>query len=173
MSDKAIVLPASLDKDALVKAIDSVNGRAKRLMGDYQTVGVQALMHLKEHRDPVYVGRLVNGMPKGTKRNSMVSWLLAHGALKVNVDAGTKQILPLAFDKTKETNPEAALADPWTEHMPEKAIDSVFDLSKAVSAIIAKAKAEGVTSVKLGGKVLTPEQVEATLKTLSTYVTTE
>jgi hypothetical protein len=170
MSDnKAITLPAIMVIGDLNKAIDSANKRAANLMQDYQNVGVQALMHLNEHGDIGPINRIIAGMPKGVKMNSMASWALAHGALEVNKDAATKKSMPLRYTKMKKTNVEAAAADPWFNHLPEKAIDEVFDLSKALASLISKAKAEGVKQVKVGGVLLTAEDTANKLKALEAF----
>lgn len=166
MSDKTITLPAALELSALNKAIDSCNKRAASLMNDYQDVAVQALMRLAEHGDVGPINRILAGMPKGAKTNSMASWALAHGAVEVNTDAATKKSMPLRFTKAKATNVEAAIEDKWFDHMPEKAIDDVFDLSKAIAVIIAKAKGK---QVKLGGAVMTGEETAKMLSALEAF----
>lgn len=170
MSDnKAIVRPEALTIDALNKAIDSCNKRAANVMEDYQGVGVQALMHLEKTGDVGAINRIIAGMPKGAKINAMASWAMAHGALEVNKDAATKKSMPLRYTKAKKTNVEAAIGDKWYTHMPEKAIDEVFDLSKALASILARAKADGVKQVKVGGQLLTAEDTARKLQALEAF----
>lgn len=170
MSDKqAIALPTLMPIADLNKAIDSANKRAANLMGDYQAVGIQALLHLEAHGDVGAINRIIAGMPKGTKMNSMASWALAHGALEVNKDAATKKSMPLRYSKSKKTNAQAAAEDPWFNHLPEKAIDEVFDLSKALAMVIAKAKAEGIKQVKVNGHMLTAEDAAEKIKALEAF----
>jgi hypothetical protein len=78
-------------------------------------------------------------MPKGTKSSAMGSWLLTHGALVANTDKGSKTAMPFKYDKSKTTDLEAAAKDPWYDHKPEPDADQIFDLQKALEAIIKKA----------------------------------
>lgn len=166
---KAIVRPATLEVGVLNKAIDSCNKRAANLMGDYQDVGIQALLHLEAQGDVGPINRIIAGMPKGVKTNAMASWAMAHGALEVNKDAATKKSMPLRYTKSKKTNVDAAIEDKWYTHLPEKAIDEVFDLSKAINALLARAKAEGVKGIKVNGVRIDDDAAKSKLEALAAF----
>lgn len=157
-------MPKVLAVADLNKAIDSVNAAASAIMNTYQEVGVQTLMHLKAHGDIGPVNRLMVGMPKGARRQAMGSWLLAYGALSINLNRDTAKLAPLSFDKTKKTDPEAALADAWFTHLPEKELSDIFDLQKAIHGLLVRAK--GKTLV-LHGKTMSVDHAVDTLKTLA------
>jgi hypothetical protein len=159
-----ITLPKALAAADLNKAIDALCKSAQGMQAKVQEVGVQALMHLKAHNDVGPVNRLYVGLPKGMRKQALGSWLLAHGALEVNTTADTKKVMPLKFSKTKKTNPEAAQADPWFEHLPEKAIDEVFDLQRAIHGLLVRAKGK---TIQLHGKVMTADHATDTLKALA------
>jgi len=157
-------LPKVLALADLNKAIDACIDQAASLSDAIQTVGVQALMHLGAHGDVGPINRFYLGLSKGVRRQALGSWLLAHGALEVNMDNGTRKTMPLKFSKAKKTNPEAALADPWYTHQPEKEISEVFDLQKAIHGLLVRAKGKTVT---LHGKVLSVDHAADTLRALA------
>lgn len=142
----ALKLIAAINKD-----IDTVIGLANDVQRMIGECGLQALMHLDKHGDIGPCNRLQVGLPKGVRRTALASWLLAHGSLKVNTDPGTRKTAPLAYDKSKKTDALAAMADPWFEHLPEKPLDEVFDLQRAIHMILQRAKGKPVT---VHGKVL-------------------
>lgn len=166
MTDTNKALPAMMDKPEFAKAITGLHTAAAKVQTSIQLIGTQALMHLEAHGDIGSVNRLFLGLPKGVRKTALVSWLLAHGALKVNTDIGTKATSPMVYDKDKKTNAEAAWNDPWQDHMPEKAIDEVFDLSKALAVILAKCKDK---QIKVGGVLLSPEDAKAKIEALTAY----
>ncbi len=126
------------DTAELGKRIDAWGKAGSKFINDSVPLAISALQRLADHGDIGYVNRLYVAMPKGTKTSAMASWLLTHGALQANTgeDKATK---PFLYDKAKETNVDAATQDPWYNHKPEPAADDVFDLQKALKALIAKA----------------------------------
>ena len=157
-------MPEALSSADLVKAIDKVCKDSQTLQARIQVVGVQALMHLGAHGDIGPVNRLLVGLGKGTRRSALGSWLLAHGGLVVNDSMATRKTAPLKYSKDKQTSPEAALADPWFDHLPEKEISDVFDLQKAIHAILGKCAGK---QIKVGGKVLGKDVASDALKALA------
>lgn len=166
-STVAGALPAAMALADLNKAIDAVNKLAASVQSKYQEVGVQALMHLAKHGDVGPVNRLFLGMPKGVRKTAMGSWMLAHGSLQVNTQADTKKTSPLSFDKKKKTDPEAAMADPWFEHLPEKDISDIFDLQRAIHMILQKAKGK---TIKLHGQTISADDATDRLKAMAALV---
>lgn len=104
-----------------------------------QTTGVSVLIHFNEHHDAALVNRLFLALNAGSRKTALASWLLQYGALMVNTDPATKKERPFLYLKDGTTNPEGAAEDMWYNHKPEKAIDEVFDLQKAVRSLLAKA----------------------------------
>jgi len=157
-------LPKVLVIADLNKAIDALCKSAQGMQAKIQEVGVQALMHLKAHGDIGPVNRLFVGLPKGMRKQALGSWLLAHGGLEVNTTADTKKTQPLKFSKAKKTNPEAAMADPWFEHLPEKGIDEVFDLQRALHGLLVRAKGK---TIVLHGKPMGSDHAVDMLKAIA------
>jgi hypothetical protein len=95
-----------------------------------------------------FVNRLYLGVSKGVRKAALTSWLLAHGSIVANTE-GNKKEKPFNFTKDKVTNVAAALADPWFAHKPDSNPDEVFDLQKAIAAIIKKAEGKELVNGQL------------------------
>lgn len=160
----AKVMPALLPVKELLTAIDKHNGTMSKAMDTYQQLGVQCLMHLDKSGDIGPANRLLSGMPSGIKRNSMGSWLLAYGALSVSQNTATRKEAPLAYAKDKKTRPEEAMADHWTNHLPEKELDDVFDLQKALHGLLQRAKGK---TIQLNGRTMAVEEATKTLRIIA------
>lgn len=163
----AVVLPTMLAIADLNKAIDTVCSDASSIQTRIGDVGIQALMHLAKSGDIGPANRLMVGLPKGMRRNALGSWLLTHGAFAVNADAGTKKTAPLKFAKDKKTNVEAAMGDPWFSHQPEKPLDTVFDLQRAIHVLLARAKGKDIV---IHGKTVEKATANDMLKSMAALV---
>lgn len=166
-SSKATIksdMPKVLVLADLNKAIDGLIKQVASVQVAIQTVGVQALMHLKAHGDNGPVNRLFIGLGKGVRKQALGSWLIAHGALEVNTAADTRKTMPLKYTKAKQTDPEAAMQDPWYEHLPEKDISDIFDLQKAIHGILQRAQGK---TIQLHGKTMSVDHAADTLKALA------
>ena len=125
--------------EALKKEIDKIKKDGSSLDSRIHRAGVGVLSHFAEHKDTGLINRLYDALPKGARRSAWVSWVLTYAAVVANTDKATKEEKPFLYAKDKTTNVEGGAADPWYNHKPEKAPDEVFDLQKAVKAILAKA----------------------------------
>lgn len=133
----------------LLKLIQSISVAGKKVDSMIQLAGVSALAHLKEHGDIGMVNRLYLALHKGARKAALSSWLLAHGAIVANTEP-SKAEKPFNNTKDKTTNVEAAQADTWYNHKPDQEPDQVYDLAKAINAIIKKAStAKEVTHSEL------------------------
>lgn len=128
------------------KAIASITTSGAKLDKLIQTTAVAVLEHFAEHKDTGLVNRLYLAMPKGSRSTALASWLLAYCAVVPNTVPATKKEQPFAYAKDKKTDPVAGAQDMWYDHKPEKAVDEVFDLQKAIRGVLAKAaKAKTLT----------------------------
>ena len=133
------------DIASLNKELASIKAAGAKLDSRIQDAAVSVLCHFAKNQDNGLVNRLYMALPAGARKTAMTSWLLAHCAVVANKDKATKNEQPFVYAKNKTTNPEAGAADPWYKHKADKAPDEVFDLQKAVKALLAKAaKAPGV-----------------------------
>lgn len=139
-----------MDTKELKDKVDNWVARGKKWTLEGQTLGLAILAHIEQHGDTTIANRLLTGMPKGTKRNAMAEWLMAFGKLQINDDKASASTSPLKFAKDKVTNIAGAAAKPWFDFQPEKDIAEVFDIQKAVQAILQRAgKAESVNDPAL------------------------
>ena len=127
------------DVAALNKEIANIKTAGAKLDTRIQTAAVGVLEHFAEHKDTGLVNRLYHAMSAGSRKSALASWLLTHCAVSANTDGATKKEQPFVYDRNKKTDPEAGEADPWYGHKTDKAPDEVFDLQKAVRALLAKA----------------------------------
>lgn len=127
------------DIAALNKEIASIKKSGAKLDDRIQHAGVAVLEHFAKNRDTGLVNRLYDALPRGARKTAFVSWLLAHCAVVPNADPKTRGEQPFVYSRDKTTDAEAAAADPWYNHKPEPAPVDVFDLQKAVKALLAKA----------------------------------
>ena len=133
------------DIASLNKELASIKAAGAKLDSRIQDAAVAVLYHFDKNHDNGLVNRLYMALPAGARKTAMTSWLLTHCAVSANTDKATKQEQPFVYDRNKKTDPEAGEADPWYSHKPDKAPDEVFDLQKAVRALLAKAgKAESI-----------------------------
>ena len=131
------------DLASLNKELASIKAAGAKLDNRIQDAAVAVLYHFDKNHDNGLVNRLYMALPAGARKTAMTSWLLAHCAVVANTDKATKNEQPFVYAKDKKTDPEAGAADPWYSHKADKAPDEVFDLQKAVRALLAKAgKAE-------------------------------
>lgn len=126
------------DKAELVKLIESIASRGKKLDADIQLAGLSCLDHLAKHGDIGQINRLYVALAKGARKAALSSWLLTHGSVVANTEKD-KADKPFIYTKDKATSVQAASQDPWYDHKPDAAPDEVFDLQKALEQIVKKA----------------------------------
>jgi hypothetical protein len=137
-----------------------------------QQAGIQAILHLDKHGDKVFVHRLFTGLSKGTRKEALGHWFLKYAAVKVNTDAASKKTTPLVNDKDKVNDVAGALAEPWYEALAEKALSAgankargdYFDITKAVQAVLNRAKEKPLV---LNGKQVDEKTKDDMLKAMA------
>lgn len=128
--------------DALKKEIDSIRAAGAKFDKRVQYCALSCLEHFEAHGDYTLLVSLYQALPKGARRGSFAAWILKYSRLAANTDKATKAEKPFVLDKAKKNDLEGAAAEFWYEAgKPEQAPDEVFDLQKAVLALLAKAKA--------------------------------
>uniref|UniRef100_A0A7M2QM07 Uncharacterized protein n=1 Tax=feces metagenome TaxID=1861841 RepID=A0A7M2QM07_9ZZZZ len=126
------------------KAIASIATRGKKLDADIQTAGVSILNHADQHGDSTLADKLVQALPKGSRKLALVEWMLAFGKLRLLDKAVPEDAARIAagayfaYDKTKRTDIESALAKPWFDFKPEAPILTAFDAQAAVQGVLSK-----------------------------------
>lgn len=128
------------DVKTIRSAIKAIAQTGAKLDAKIQATGLAILAHVEQHGDVSLANELFNAMPKGSRTASLAGWLMAYGKLRANTGKD-KATNPFRFDATKATDLPSAEAVLWhTFGKPEQAPDELFDLNKAITALIAKAK---------------------------------
>lgn len=154
----------------LNKKIDALGKRNASVRDDIQALGLVCLEHVEKHGDVTPLNRLYNVLIK-TQYQAFAEWAFSFGKVSKNLDKKTKEALPLAYDKTKKTDIEAATAKPWFDFADDKAkaTAKAFDFQAAVMSLIKKAAAAGHSHddlVKVAAVAgIKPEKVPATVTT--------
>jgi hypothetical protein len=161
---KSIIAKPLTDTASIRKEIDGIKVAGAKLDERIQVCAVAVVEHFAKHNDTGLVNRLYLALPKGARKTAMASWMMAYMAVTPNTDAKTKAEQPFRYSKDKTTNPEAAANDMWYDHKPDPSVDMVFDLQKAVKALLIKAGKAGKwehgnrdTLVALAAAVSIPE----------------
>lgn len=131
------------DGSLLDKRIAGIKASGAKLDKEIHVVAVSAISRVADHGDVGYVNRLYLALPKGARKAAMTSWVLTYAGVVANDDKATKADKPFAFSKEKATDVPGSIADPWYDHKPDADPDQVYDLQKAIDAIVKKAKKPG------------------------------
>lgn len=139
--------------DGIRKEIASIGKAGASLDKRIQLCAVASLQHMVDHRDHTLLVDLYKALSKGQRRAAMASWIMTFSQLAANADAATKVDTPFVLDKAKPAADVEAAADKmWHEcGKPEPSPDEVFDVNKAVMAILAKAKKAADAGRKVEG----------------------
>lgn len=138
---------------AINKAIASIQSRGAKLDASIQHVGLSVLQHIEDHGDYTLAERLVQAMPKGSRRLALVEWMLAHGriALLDKADPADAERIKAGgvfkYAKEKATDIEGAALVQWFDMKKEKDVLEAFDVQAALNALlkrVAKMQAQGV-----------------------------
>ncbi|CAB1282911.1 Phage protein [Xylella phage Cota] len=149
-----------MDKAQIEKAIDSIAKQGKKLDGDIQAAAVGCINHIEACGDVRLFNRLFLAMPKGARKSALTQWALAFGKVEANTGDNKKE-QPFTYAKDKTTDLAGAIGNPWYDFAPEKAPDEMFDVRKALTALLNRAgKAQNVNDAELLAKLRTLEPTE-------------
>jgi hypothetical protein len=136
------------DITAINKALDSISNRGKKLDGDIHKVACSIMAHFAENRDGKVVERLMEVMPKSSRRKALIDWFEAYVPVTISYTNGTVD-MPKA--KAKEwqdfiaefgTTLKTAIATPFWDYKPEKGAKDAISFEAVVAYIERKAKSE-------------------------------
>lgn len=130
------------------KAIQSIQKRGAQLDKDIQAAAVSALNHFIQHGDIVFVNRLYVAMPNGSRRSSLALWFMTFGQIEAN-KSETKKDVPFIKSKLGQNDLQGAEGTLWYEMKKDPDPDEIFDIKKALAALIAKAAKGKVNDPKL------------------------
>lgn len=100
-------------KHGIEAAITAIGHAASAVQNDIQQVGLAVIAHIEKHGEVSLAVKLVNALPEGQRRDSLVQWFLSYSKAGLNKDKASKAQRPLVFDGEKETDIEGATATPW------------------------------------------------------------
>lgn len=126
-------------------SIKRISTAGKKLDADIQAAGLGCINHIDQHGDVRLVNRLYLAMPKGSRKTALAQWLLAFGKVSANTTE-TKKDSPFVYAKDKPTMLAEAATKPWYDFAPEKAPDELFDVMKALEAVLNRAGKAGKVS---------------------------
>lgn len=156
------------------KAIASIANRGAKLDESIHVAGVSALAHTFDHGDPSLCDKLVNAMPRGSRKLALVEWMLAYGTIakldpKEDKDAiAAGRIFKL--DKTRKLDTEGAMAESWTEFRKEPAVHTAFDAQAAVASVINRLKSAQNSKLSIEHRAEALAQAQALVAMLAAPV---
>jgi hypothetical protein len=159
-----------MELKVLNKRIKTLKANNAKVRDEIQALGLACLMHVEQHGDVTPLNNLYDALIK-TQHQAFAEWAFSFGKVSKNLNAKTKEALPLAYDKSKTTDIEAATAKPWFDFADDKAkaTAKAFDFQQAVMSLLKKAAAAGhdhtqlVQVAAIAG--IKPEKVPATVMT--------
>lgn len=138
-----------LDKAQIEALIKRISTTGKKLDDDIQQAGLGCLNHIEQHGDITLFNRLYLALPAGARKSALTAWAIEFGRVLPNTGDNKKEA-PFVYSRDKATDMAGAASNPWYNFAPDKAPDEVFDIGKALTALLAKAgKAKSVSDVKL------------------------
>ena len=153
------------------KAIASIATRGAKLDGDIHRAGVSVLAHASEHGDPSLADKLVNAMPKGSRKLALVEWMLAHGQLaKLDPKADKEAIASgrvFKLDRTRTLDLQGAIETSWVEFKKEAPIHTAFDAQAAVHAVLARLQAASSKGLNIQNRTQALAEAQALVAALS------
>lgn len=142
-----------MDKAAIEKAIDSIAKTGKKLYGNIQAAAVGCINHIDQCGDVRLFNHLFLAMPKGAPKGALRQWALAFGKIEANTGDNKKEA-PFIYAKDKTTDLAGAIGNPWHGFAPEKAPAEMYDVRKALTALLNRAgKANTVNDADLLAKL--------------------
>lgn len=115
------------------KAITSINKRGKTLDRDIHVAACSALNHCAQHNDTIYINRLIESMPKGSRVNALRDFMEKFGNIAYNEETKV-----FDYKKGKKADIEKAQEKSWTEFKPEPQFKG-FDLEQQLKQVLVKA----------------------------------
>jgi hypothetical protein len=153
------------------KSLKSLHARGAKLDRDIHVVGVSVLSHASEHGDTTLADKLVNSLPKGSRKLALVEWMLAFGQVAKLDKANDKDAIAAGrlfkLDRTRTLNLEEAAATSWTEFKPEAAPLDAFDAQAAVQSVLARLTKAGEKGLPVTHRAEALKQAQALVLALT------
>lgn len=121
------------------RAISNIKISGKALDQAVQEVGLSVIQHCAANGEVSLAIKLLNALPKGSRRNALVQWLVQFGPVQVELDKAKAKTHPLAYNKAGALDVDGATAKPWWTCKPEKALADEFDFASRLQALLKQA----------------------------------
>lgn len=161
---------------AIQKAITSIGVRGGKLDNDIQHVALSVLAHGASEEnggcgDTTLLDKLVQAMPKGSRKLALVEWALAFGQVRKldskSEAAAIKAGRVFGFDKTRKLDLQGATDKPWHECRKEPSPMTAFDVHSAMKSVMARMKSASAAGLSIENKALALADAKALVEILS------
>jgi len=133
---------------AINKALDSIAGRGKRLDADIHKAACSVMAHFAKHRDDKVVVRLMEVMPKSSRRKALIDWFEAAVPVEISYNNGTvkmpkeKSQAWQGFIAEFDATLKASIATPFWDYKAEKGAKDAVSFEAVLAYLERKAKSE-------------------------------
>lgn len=134
------------------KAADLIKKQGTKIQDMVQDYGLAAMYQVYSHGNVEPLNRLYKSLPNGMRKTAFALWAVQVGGVKINKDKGSKEHMPLAYDRASEVNMSHAVSTKWHSVKTEKTLDEVaFDIESALERILKAAmkNPKGTTNPEL------------------------
>ena len=135
MAEKKKKSFVAMDTAKLNALIDSIAKRGQRLDNDIHKAGVNCIYHIDQHGDITLAEKLIESMPKSSRKKALVLWFMDNSKLSYN-----EEEKKYVYDKAKKTFLERAIEKPFWDHSQEVKPVSPIDLDKRLESLIKQAE---------------------------------
>lgn len=155
------------------KAIASIHNRGAKLDASIQLAGLSIMAHATEHGDTTCADRLIQAMPRGSRKLALVEWVLAYSQMRKldpSVPEEAARIVEGAtfkLDRERKLDLDSAMAKPWHEFKPEGSVATAFDAQAAVASLIARLKSAQSKGMQIEHKAEALAQAKALVEALT------
>lgn len=131
----------------ITRNIGIIAKASKKLDSLIQATAEGVMLHAHQHREVSLVNKLYLALGAGHRHTAMTEWLVKYCPVTANTREEDKKEVPFLIDVDKVMAGDelielaaAAGKEPWFTMSPSRAPDEVFDVKKALMALIAKSK---------------------------------
>lgn len=137
----------------LTKEFGLIKAAGAKLDARIQVAALSVIMHIDKHNDVTVATGLMDAMPQGSRKTALIEWFLAHGKMRQNVDKDGKvnKDLPWLLDKSKKTQFELGMENPWYTFKPEKLDEEAFDFQGLLASLLKRAEKAAASGKEVKG----------------------
>ena len=126
------------DGTELVKMIDGIKTRARKLDSDIHQAALSAAAHFEKCGDVGFINRLYLSIGKGARHVALTAWYLEFAGVSAN-DGQNKDTTPFKKDANKVVDLEQGDKTPWFDMKSSPKPDEVLDVYALLLSTIKRA----------------------------------